>query len=252
MFSQDIVVPFFKNVAYGFFAGVKEDTLSKSILQTDIKLAHLNFSINSIKQAYNLFADCICVYATQNHTNEVIFIDQNNIDTIFSYTKDALITKDNTVTLTLYTADCCPVFIIDSISMQIAAIHCGHKGVYSGIINNTISLMQITNFTEVYAILGPCIQQKSYEVSLNFYEKIILENSLFKNCFVPSNNLAKYYFDLVHYITLNLQFRGFLRNNIVIYDIDTFDNRSFYSYRRENKISNNSYKRNISMIRFVV
>lgn len=79
---------------------------------------------------------------------------------------DALITNDPTLTLGIYTADCCAVFLADPVSRVIALVHSGAKGTRLGVVPRTVERM-CEAFgcvpARVTALLGPCIRPPFYE-----------------------------------------------------------------------------------------
>ena len=62
----------------------------------------------------------------------------------------------------------------------IGACHAGWKGAISGIIENTVlEMCKIGAKTkDIVCVIGPSIEQKSYEVSADFREKILDLNHL--------------------------------------------------------------------------
>ena len=71
--------------------------------------------------------------------------------------------------LGVVTADCVPIILFDSQNQIIGCIHAGWKGAFSGIIENTIKkFKKINSKNKIYAAVGPCIGNKSYEVDFSF------------------------------------------------------------------------------------
>ena len=80
---------------------------------------------------------------------------------------DALVTRDSNVTLTVLTADCVPVFLVDPVNRAIGLAHSGWRGTVSRIAAKTVQCMQNnygTRPANVIAVTGPCICCDCYEV----------------------------------------------------------------------------------------
>lgn len=84
---------------------------------------------------------------------------------------DALITALRHAPLAVLTADCLPVFLLDISRRAIGLAHAGWRGVWQGILTNTLRSMK-RNFKtrpcDVVAVLGPSIQACCYEVGREF------------------------------------------------------------------------------------
>ncbi len=81
---------------------------------------------------------------------------------------DALITNEPGILLSVRSADCVPILLVDSERRAVAAIHAGWKGMLSGIAEKTAGEMQ-RQFDSppgaVRAAIGPSIRACCYEVS---------------------------------------------------------------------------------------
>jgi len=80
---------------------------------------------------------------------------------------DALITREPGVLLTIQTADCIPILLVDTKRKAIAAIHSGWRGTAQRIAEKTLGRMQMefgTRPQDVIAALGPGIGGCCYEV----------------------------------------------------------------------------------------
>ncbi len=109
----------------------------------------------------------------QTHSKKVIIINNKNKN-LNKFKSDALITKIKGIALGVVTADCVPIILFDKQNHIIGCIHAGWKGAFSGIIENTIKrFKKISIKNRIYAAVGPCIGNKSYEVDLTFYKKFI-------------------------------------------------------------------------------
>ena len=80
---------------------------------------------------------------------------------------DGLITNQPGVSLGIYVADCCAVFLVDPIARVIALVHSGRKGTELGIATKTIAKMQESfrsRPADLVVQLSPCIRPPHYEI----------------------------------------------------------------------------------------
>ena len=147
----------------------------------------------------------------------------------------------------ILTADCVPILFYDSKKKIIGAVHAGWKGAYKKITKKVIDfyLKRGSNLNDIYAVIGPCISQKNYEVKIDFKNRFIKQNSKNTKYFLSRSN--KIFFSLRDYISGQLLKFGV--KNIEIIKKDTFNvKNNFFSARRSLKNKNNDYGRNISII----
>jgi YfiH family protein len=80
---------------------------------------------------------------------------------------DGLITNVPGITLGILTADCLPVLLVDNKNKAVGAFHAGWRGTVARIAEKGLGLMRReygTRPDDVYAAIGPGIQQCCYEV----------------------------------------------------------------------------------------
>ena len=109
----------------------------------------------------------------QIHSNKFVFINRKFNNNKKKIIGDALITKNKNTALGILTADCVPILIYDQKLKIISAIHAGWKGAYKGIVDKVIKFL-IKKGSEpknIFAVVGPCIAQKNYEVKKDFKYK---------------------------------------------------------------------------------
>ena len=181
----------------------------------------------------------------QTHSNKVIVITKKNKN-LNKFKSDAIITKIRGIGLGVVTADCVPIILFDKQNQIIGCIHAGWKGAFSGIIENTIKrFKKISVKNKIYAAIGPCIGNKSYEVDLTFYKKFISKTRRNEIYFINKRKNKKI-FNLRKYINDKL-----IKLNVVVDNInkDTFrEKNNFFSFRRSKKLGQNDYGRCISVI----
>jgi len=181
----------------------------------------------------------------QTHSNKVIIINKKNKNSK-KFNSDALITKMKGFALGVVTADCVPIILYDIRNQIIGCIHAGWKGASSGIIENTVKkFKKLNSKNKIFASIGPCIGEKSYEVDINFYKKFILKSK--KNAvYFSKKNKDKKLFNLRKYVNDKL-----IKLNVKVDHVnhDTFKEKNrFFSYRRSQKLGENDYGRCISVI----
>lgn len=179
------------------------------------------------------------VFLRQIHSNIAVYIDEST--DIKDIAADGMVTKSENLALVLQTADCAPVLLYDRKNKIIGAAHAGWRGALSGVIDSVVDIMKHHGAEEIFAYIGPCIEQKNYEVGEDFYIEFPE-----KDFFITLEN-GKYLFNLKAYVQMRLLKVGVSEVNIS--PIDTYENHDFFSYRRfchqDKKIA---YGSNLSVI----
>lgn len=144
---------------------------------------------------------------------------------------DALVTKTPGVVLTVLTADCAPIALIDPMNDVVGLAHAGWRGALDGIIENTVAVMKSAGAdpANIHGIIGPCIRAPSYEVDDKVRQQFLEASQSNSHFFQPNNN-ARWQFDMAGFITRILQ-----ENIQHVYDVerDTYaEEEHFFSYRR--------------------
>ncbi len=80
---------------------------------------------------------------------------------------DALITNRSNHRISIRTADCVPILLLDSSQRCIAAVHAGWRGTSAAIVKRTVAhlngLFGVAP-ADIHAAIGPCIRSCCYEV----------------------------------------------------------------------------------------
>ena len=226
-----------KEIRHGFF-----NRYSSKYSRIYRALNDKYISGDKIKKNYqNIF------FPNQIHSNKYIFIGKKLRLNKKRIKADAIITDQRKLPIGILTADCVPVLIYDNKRKMIAAIHAGWKGALKGIIQNVINFMLVKGCTResIVAAIGPCIQQKSYNVGKDFKKKFLKKNKRHIRFFKTKKDII--YFDLPNFLKYEL-----ISNKITNLDtinIDTFEKRNnFFSARQSLKLKHDDYGRNISII----
>ena len=160
---------------------------------------------------------------------------------------DAIVTDKPHITLAILTADCVPVLFADHDNSIIGAAHAGWRGAVRGIISSTIETMEKlgANKERIKAVIGPAIQQQSYQVGNDLRDEVL---SLFPQAhlhFVPDGT-EKWKFDLPHFVSDQLSEHRI--DHHVMTD-DTYTDDRFFSHRRNTHEQGPDTGRLVSMIR---
>ena len=183
----------------------------------------------------------------QIHSNKFVFINRKFNNNKKKIIGDALITKNKNIALGILTADCVPILIYDQKLKIISVIHAGWKSTYKDIIKKVVKflLKNGSKTKDLYAVVGPSITEKNYEVQKDFKGKFLKKDKKSKNFFKIRKN--KTYFGLNKYVYNQLKKIGI--KNLEIINKDTFDQKNnFFSSRRSIQNKENDYGRNISII----
>lgn len=81
---------------------------------------------------------------------------------------DGLITNEPDVALTVHTADCAPVYLVDPVRRAVGLVHSGWRGTAAGIGRAAVEQMRAafgTSPSDLICAIGPCIAADCYEVS---------------------------------------------------------------------------------------
>lgn len=169
----------------------------------------------------------LLVQGVSNHVEYVEKATQNVMEA------DGAVTDRPDVVLCIRTADCAPVLLADYQSGVIGAAHCGWRGAFKGVVENTLRLMldKGARLDRIAAAVGPCIAQDSYEVDRGFYELFAQENPRFASYFKPGKTDGFYQFDLESFVKDRLLAFGV--QNVSVSGLDTYAlEDDYYSFRR--------------------
>ena len=157
--------------------------------------------------------------------------------------------------LWVYTADCMPIFFADKRTRNVAALHCGRKGLEKKIIHNMVKFFDNfgTSRNDLLVAIGPSISKEHYLVDKitfkEFYRKFENKNitiNLTKtekdHFFCDSNHLKKQ--NLNQLDLKRSAYRQLLSENIPNTNIDV---SNLCTYKLKNEF--NSWRRNKTIMR---
>lgn len=162
---------------------------------------------------------------------------------------DGLVSDRPGVALGVLAADCAPVLLADAEAGVVGACHAGWRGALDGIVEATAAAMEDLGAARArtVAVVGPCIQQPSYEVGAEFQARFVAADPAHARWFALGAAPHKAHFDL----------EGFVRARAAEAGIGTVhglgrDTRSdparFFSYRRATLAGEPDYGRQLSAI----
>lgn len=194
---------------------------------------------------------CRSLFVNQVHGDKVVIVD--DITKIYDQEPlpkaDAIVTNVKNLPIAVVTADCVPIVFCDDQSKVVAIVHAGWKGAIRGVIENTVNAMISlgANVNNIIAEIGPCIRQPSYEVSKEFFDNFIVDDSRNKEFFTDAKKKGHFMFDLPKYCIAKL--KKLEVGKVIDFKIDTYENEeAFCSYRRSTHKKEEDCGRNISTI----
>jgi len=145
---------------------------------------------------------------------------------------DALITNQPNIMLTILTADCVPILLLDPKQKVVSAIHAGWKGTEQEIVFKTVEKMKEkfnSNPSDIIAGVAPSIGKCCYEVDWNVAQHF--EN--IENAYEKIGE--KYMLDLPYINKSQLLKAGLKEENIELSNVCTAcEVEHYFSYRKEN------------------
>ncbi len=174
----------------------------------------------------------------QVHGTDILVIDQPNPDLSHFLTveADAIITDQPGIMIGVLVADCYPVLLYCASKKVVGVVHVGWRGAAAGIIEKTISAMQV-NFDcqpqELVAAVGPGIGAHRYEVDRKVRDEFRKGTGHWEKI-AEETSLGKFQLDLKKSCLLQLESAGLAASSIQASDECTCCHRElFFSYRRD-------------------
>jgi polyphenol oxidase len=162
----------------------------------------------------------------QTHSNIVVNLDKGD-----ERNADGAFLTTSRQTAVVMTADCLPVLLCNASGSAVAAVHCGWRGLSSGIIEAAIKQFKAPP-DQIFAWLGPAISALHYEV--DDVVRDAFPNEMYdSNCF-EHNPRGRWQASLVNIATAQLNRLGVAQ----VYGGDkcTYEEENtYYSYRRNSK-----------------
>ncbi len=168
----------------------------------------------------------------QLNVNKIAILNQIHSDNIIEYDgtisdADGFFTTQKGVFLGIKFADCCPVVFMDIKKKIIASVHSGWRGAFLNISKKMLSLLYSfgSKNEDIIVTLGPHICKNCYEIKDDVASK-------FESRFVIKKD-NKQFLSLSDAIISSLIEGGLKIKNINDMHICTYENKNFFSYRRD-------------------
>ena len=143
---------------------------------------------------------------------------------------DAVVTSKANEVIAVKTADCLPVLLCSKAGDEVAAAHCGWRGLAADILANTVAAMK-TPAADLIAWLGPAISQAAFEVGDDVRDAFVAADEASSACFEP-NDHGRWQADL--YALARLKFTAAGVRNVHGGGLCTYaDSERFFSHRRD-------------------
>lgn len=151
------------------------------------------------------------------------------------YSGDGLITNKRNVAVGVFTADCVPVLMCDTVKGVVAAVHSGWRGTLKCIAGTAVNKMiddYGCNASNINVFIGPHIEGCCYEVGAD-----LMKAFKDKFCLKDDNNIQNNKLDLEKCIINDLKNNKVTDNNIYTMGICTYCSKKYHlhSYRRNNQ-----------------
>ena len=206
----------------------------------------LIYSLGPGVEAFTTRRDSILPYPViqghQVHGSRIAIIDRPDLTREELEGYDAFVTNLPGVAIGVRTADCVPILLSDPVHHVIAAVHSGWKGTVLKISRSTVNLMEErfgTRAADLRAVIGPAIGPESFQVGEEVVEK-------FRDAGFPMPMIWSFqgtgdgspmsggdHIDLFKANRWILEGCGIRSENIRVHAIDTYQDPSFFSARRE-------------------
>lgn len=137
---------------------------------------------------------------------------------------DALVTNEQGLMLSVFSADCVPVFLVDPVHRAIGLAHAGWRGTVGRISAAALLRMRLeygTDPADLYAAIAPSICQDCYEVSSDVADAFAAEFAGHETEILIDKGNEKYQLDLWQANRIVLEEAGVSPERIEVTDICT-------------------------------
>ena len=162
---------------------------------------------------------------------------------------DAMVTATPGIALSVLTADCQPVLLVDHEAGVIGAAHAGWRGALAGVLEATIAAMRDLGAdpAATRAVIGPTISQRAYEVGPELFDEVTADDAEASRFFAAGQG-DRMQFDLPGYGLYRLRAVGVGEAQWTGHCTYS-DEARFFSYRRSVHRKEADYGRMISALR---
>ncbi len=241
----------FENIKHGI------STISTGGLVFETNPESGGFTIGKTRFFNNIDIDEVDVFlkSEQKHTGNITCIKYCDLEKDLFFDKytsipenDAIITNVVGVNLVVYTADCAPILLYDTVEEVIAVVHAGWRGVIKDIVGNVVKAMKRdfgSNPEDIIVYIGPCLCKNHFEVHSDVADKF---NIVFPHnediVFVLDrfdDKGVKFQVDLRKAVEQQLLQQGIDINNIEIDKHCTWEDGNLHSARHAGSAENSNW-----------
>jgi hypothetical protein len=190
---------------------------------------HVGDDAELVKQNRRLIKELLVlpsdpVWLEQIHSNRAVLA----VTTEPLQQADASYTAESGLVCAVMTADCLPLLVCAANGSEVAAIHAGWRGLLAGVVGNTLTAMQNSDFL---VWLGPAIGPDCFEVGAEVRDAFLEKSVAFITAFKQQNN-GKWLADIYQLARIDLAMLGIDK----VYGggfCTVTEYERFYSYRRD-------------------
>ncbi|MEN6318694.1 MAG: peptidoglycan editing factor PgeF [Syntrophaceae bacterium] len=214
------------------------------------KFSSLNFSIRegdsaeNVRQNWEVLAEAFNMeteqffVVNQVHGDSILLIDQpvRNIGIHQPHKYDAIITDQQGLAIGIKTADCVPIFFVDTVKNIVGVAHAGWRGTAMNIAVKVVKTLMnrfSSHADDIIAVIGPAIGACCYQVDeivFNAMEKHNNRDAVFHACLQE----GQWMLDLPLANKLQIIGSGISQENVFTADYCTSCNTDiWYSHRGE-------------------
>lgn len=211
-----------------------------------------------VAAAMELPADRLAAVYQVHGTDVVMAVEGAAEDRSQLVRADGLVTTQRGLGLTILTADCLPLLLVDDGGDVIGACHAGWRGAAAGIVGTTVDAMRAAGAGLITALIGPTIRQESYRVGAEMRDEVLAQvapeiRDGAATCFIDDAP-GKLRFDLALLVRLQLYQAGI--DQLHDCGVDTYvgnrtddpDSLDYFSHRRATHAADPDCGRQIAVI----
>lgn len=222
---------------------IKHEIEIGTLIESPDWIAFFGNHLASKERVQEFFPQYQFSFLKQVHGQSILETTDDNYSNIRE--ADAHYTSTPNLAISISTADCMPVMIIDPDISYAAAIHVGWRGIAKSIVPLTIEQLSLkgSSINNLKIIIGPHIGFDSFEVEHDVAKEILSSINQIKSGFhlVNSSDYQKIIshdkckLNLFKIVTQQIFETGCSKQQILQIDMDTFTNDNFHSFRRDGK-----------------
>jgi len=167
----------------------------------------------------------VVIFGEQVHRTKIAVVDRQTKSPVCGV--DGIFTRDKSVVLAVFFADCMPVFFYDPISEFAGLIHLGWRGISQNFVISTVSFLEKeipSSIPSVKVVMGPGICGKHFEISQELayvFPEIYL-----------TRKKDKVFVNLRKVVKDHLVNAGIKEKNIYDLNLCSFEEENLFSFRR--------------------